>query len=149
VPILTGSASSVLEAPIDRCWAVVEDVPTAPEWQNNLVSMEVVERDEQGRALVCDTVSDAKFKKVPARVKFTYEEPTKLTWTMVEGDLDHLEGSWELEDVGRGRTKATYSLAVDPGPLGGVLVGPLARIARGMLVNGRAKELGKRVKALG
>jgi hypothetical protein len=68
---------------------------------------------------------------------------------MVEGDVDSMEGSWELQDLGGGRTKATYTLAVDPGPIGGVLLGPLERMARGMLVNGRAKELAKVVKARG
>jgi uncharacterized membrane protein len=145
--MLTGSSSTEVDAPIDRCWALVEDVPTAPEWQNNLLSIDVIERDSQGRAVVCDAISDAKFKKVRTRQKFTYEEPTKLSWTMIEGELDSMEGSWELEDLGDGRTKVTYALAVDPGPVGKMIVGPLERIARGMLVSGRAKELAKTVRA--
>ncbi len=145
--VITGSSSTVLDAPIDRCWAVVEDVPSAPEWQNGLVKMDVIERDDQGRALVCDTVSDAKLRKVQTRVRFTYEAPTRLKWSMVEGELDSLEGSWELEDLGGGRTQVTYALAVDPGPVGALVRGPIERVARSILVNGRAKELGKRVSA--
>jgi ribosome-associated toxin RatA of RatAB toxin-antitoxin module len=147
VSVITGSSSTVVDAPIDRCWAVVEDVPSAPEWQNGLVKMDVIERDDQGRALVCDAVSDAKLRKVQTRVRFTYEAPTRLQWSMLEGELDSLEGSWELEDLGGGRTQVTYALAVDPGPVGALVRGPIERVARSILVNGRAKELGRRVSA--
>lgn len=145
--VITGSSSTVLDAPIDRCWTVVEDVPSAPEWQNGLVKMDVIERDDQGRALVCDAVSDAKLRKVQTRVRFTYEAPTRLAWSMIDGELDSMEGSWELEDLGGGRTQVTYALAVDPGPVGALVRGPIERVARSILVNGRAKELGKRVSA--
>jgi ribosome-associated toxin RatA of RatAB toxin-antitoxin module len=147
MPVITGSSSAEVDAAISRCWAVVEDVPSAPEWQNGLVQMDVIERDPQGRAVVCDAVSDAKLRKVRTRVRFTYEEPTRLSWSMIEGELDSLEGSWELKDLGDGRTQVTYALAVDPGPVGALVRGPIERVARSILVNGRAKELGKRVAA--
>src|ERR1700752_2423510 len=109
--VITGSSSAVVDAPIEECWAVVEDVPSAPEWQNGLIQMDVIERDEQGRALVWDALSAAQLRKVHTRVRFTYEQPTRLSWSMVEGELDSLEGSWELEDIGGGRTNWTNWLA--------------------------------------
>jgi len=145
--VISGSSSTEVNAPIEKCWAVVEDVPSAPEWQNGLVKMDVIERDDQGRALVCDALSDAKLRKVLTRVRFTYEAPTRLSWSMIDGELASMEGSWELEDLGGGRTHVTYALAVDPGPVGALVRGPIERIARSILVNGRAKELGKRVSA--
>ncbi len=143
--VITGSSSTDVDAPIERCWALVEDVPIAPEWQGGLERMDVLERDGEGRALVCDAVSDAKLRKVKTRVRFTYEGPTRLSWTMIEGELESMEGSWELEDLGNDRTRVTYALAVDPGPVGRLVRGPIERVARAMLVNGRAKELAKRV----
>jgi ribosome-associated toxin RatA of RatAB toxin-antitoxin module len=143
--VLTGSSSAVADAPIDRCWALVEDVAIAPEWQGGLVQMDVLERDAQGRALVCDALSDAKLRKVKTRVRFTYEGPTRLSWTMVEGDLTSMDGSWELEDLGDGRTKVTYALAVDPGSIPPFVRGPIEKAARAILVNGRADELARRV----
>jgi ribosome-associated toxin RatA of RatAB toxin-antitoxin module len=144
MPVINGSSSAVADAPIDRCWALVEDVAIAPEWQGGLVKMDVLERDEQGRPSVCDAVSDAKLRKVKTRVKFTYEGPTRLSWKMVEGDLTSMEGSWELEDLG-GRTKITYALAVDPGSIPPLVRGPIEKAARAILVNGRADELARRV----
>ena len=53
-----------------------------------------------------------------------------------------LDGSWELEDLGDGRTRATYWLAGDTGRvLGMVIRGPVEDRLRDMLVNARADEL--------
>jgi ribosome-associated toxin RatA of RatAB toxin-antitoxin module len=146
MPVITGSISAEVNASIERCWTVVEDVETAPEWQGGLARMDVVERDQQGRALVCDALSDLKLRKVKTRVRFTYEEPTRLSWKMIEGDLDSMEGYWELEDIGSGRTRATYGVAVDPGSIGRFARGPIERAARAILVDPRAKELARRVE---
>jgi uncharacterized protein YndB with AHSA1/START domain len=145
--LLTGSSSADIDAPIDRCWAVVEDLAEAPQWQGGLERVEVLERDDEGRPLVCDTLSDAKFAKVHCRVRMTYDPPLRLTFTRVQSDdVDEMEGSWELEELADGRTRATYRLAVDPGRVG-LLARPLERALRPLLVGGRAKELARAVAA--
>jgi len=127
--------------PIERCWALVEDVLSAPQWQRGLERLEVVERDQRGRPLLCDTISDAKITKVRCRVRFDYQPPRRLSWVQVQSDdLDSMEGSWELEDLGAGRTRVTYALAVDPGPIG-FLARPLERLIRPLVLGGRAEEL--------
>jgi hypothetical protein len=146
MPVITASSSAEIAAPIERCWEVVEDVPSAPEWQSGLVSMNVLERDEQGRALECEALSDAKLRKLRTHLRFTYEPPVKLSWTMLEGEIDSLEGHWQLEDLGNGLTRATYGVAVDPGRVGLLARGPIERAARAILVNPRARELARRVE---
>jgi len=143
---ISGSSTDEVDAPIDRCWALIEDVALAPEWQNGLERMDVVERDDQGRALVCDTLSDAKLRKVKSRVRFKYEDPTRLSWEQIDGDLNSIEGYWELEDLGSGRTRVTYGLSVDPGSVGLLARGPLERAARAILVDPRPKELASRLR---
>jgi uncharacterized membrane protein len=143
---ITGSATTEVDAPIDRCWALIEDVAIAPEWQNGLERMDVIERDDEGRAVVCDTLSDAKLRKVKSRVRFAYERPTRLSWHQLEGDLKSIEGYWELEDLGGNRTRVTYGVAVDPGSVGLLARGPLERAARAILVNPRPKELATRLR---
>jgi ribosome-associated toxin RatA of RatAB toxin-antitoxin module len=146
--MIAGSATAEVDAPLERCWAVVEDVPDAMHWQHGLERMDVVERDEKGRALICDTVTDAKLRKVQSRVRFSYDGPTRLSWTQVaDGDLRSLEGYWQLEPIDGGRTRVTYGLAVDPGPVGRLARGPAERVIRAMLLHPRPKELAKRVAA--
>jgi ribosome-associated toxin RatA of RatAB toxin-antitoxin module len=148
MPVISGSATAEIDAPLERCWAVVEDVASAPEWQNGLQRLEVIERDEEGRVLICDSVSDLKLRQVSSRLRFAYAGPTRLSWEQIEaGDLRSLDGYWELEPLGVQRTRATYGLAVDPGPVGLLARGPLERAARAILLNPRPKELGRRLAA--
>ena len=143
---LGGEASIEIDAHIDEVWAVVEDVDTAPDWQNGLEEMEALERDEEGRILVGNSTSDAKVKKVTTRVRFEYEPPFRLEWRQEKGDLKSLVGAWELEDLG-GRTRATYRLEGDPGRVLGMPVrGPVEGRLRDTLVTGRPDELKTRVE---
>jgi len=147
--LLSGSSSADIDAPIDRCWAVVEDVAGSPQWQNGLEQVDVVERDDAGRALVCDIVNDAKFTKVRARVRVKYDPPRRLVFTRVASDdVDALDASWELQELGPDRTRATYALAVDPGHVG-MLARPLERALRPLVVGRRAEELAREVAERG
>ena len=144
---LGGLASVEIDAPIDAVWAVVEDVLIAPEWQGGLDAMSALERDESGRPTLVETESDIKVRRVKARVRFRYAGPTRLEWTQEKGDLKSVEGAWQLEDLGDGRTRATYRLDADPGRvLGLVIRGPVEAATRAMFVNGRPGELKRRVE---
>jgi ribosome-associated toxin RatA of RatAB toxin-antitoxin module len=44
------------------------------------------------------------------------ERPNKVTWTFVEGEfMKDNKGSWLLESVGSGQTKATYAIEMSVG----------------------------------
>jgi uncharacterized protein YndB with AHSA1/START domain len=143
-----GSASAEIDAPLDEVWAVVADVLTAPEWQGGLVTMSALERDADGRPTLVETENDIKVRHVKTRVRFRYEPPTRLSWTQEKGDLKSVEGSWALEDLGDGRTRATYTLDSDPGRVLGMLIrGPVEAGLRSVLVNARPGELKARVES--
>jgi len=142
-----GTAEVEIDAPLDEVWAVVEDVLTAPDWQGGLEALTALEHDDEGRPTLVESVSDIKVRKVTTQVRFSYEPPTRLSWTQEKGDLKSVEGSWQLEDLGGGRTRATYSLDGDPGRMLGLLIrGPVEAAARAVLVNARPGELKARVE---
>lgn len=144
---LGGSASSEIDAPLEEVWTIVEDVLSAPDWQGGLDAMTVLERDEEGRPALVETENDVKVKRVKARVRFRYEGPARLAWTQEHGDMKSVDGSWELEDLGAGRTRASFSLEIDPGRMLGMLIrGPAEAAARAVFVNGRPGELKRRVE---
>ena len=144
---LGGSASVEIDAPLEDVWAVVQDVLAAPEWQGGLDKMTSLERDADGRPTLVETENDIKVKRVKARVRFSYEGPTLLAWTQEKGDMKSVEGVWELEDLGDGRTRASYRLDADPGRLLGLVIrGPVEAATRAIFVNGRPGELKRRVE---
>ena len=145
---MDGTASAEIDASVDEVWAVVEDVLTAPDWQGGLIAMSALERDEAGRPTLVESESDIKVRHVKNQVRFSYEPPTRLSWVQEKGDLKSVKGSWRLEDLGEGRTRATYALAGDPGRVLGILIrGPLETAIRAILVNARPDELKARVES--
>ena len=142
-----GSASVEIDAPLEDVWAVVQDVITAPEWQGGLDKMTALERDADDRPTLVETENDIKVKRVKARIRFRYEGPALLAWTQEKGDMKSVEGAWELEDLGNGRTRATYRLDADPGRMLGLVIrGPVEAATRAIFVNGRPGELKRRVE---
>ncbi len=145
---LTGSSTAEIDAPIERVWELVEDVEAAPGWQGGLKGLHAIERDGEGRAVLCETESDGKVRTLKSIVRFSYDGPTELRWSQEKGDMKSVLGSWKLEDLGSDRTRATYALDVDLGRmLGMVIRGPLVDMLRDMLVKARAGELKKHAEA--
>ncbi|MGZ4324592.1 MAG: type II toxin-antitoxin system RatA family toxin [Solirubrobacteraceae bacterium] len=145
---ITGSSTAEIDAPIECVWELVEDVEAAPSWQGGLKALRAIERDGDGRAVLCETESDGKVRTLKSIVRFSYDGPTELRWTQEKGDMKSVDGSWKLEDLGDARTRATYALDVDLGRmLGMVIRGPLVDLLRDMLVKSRAGELKKHTEA--
>ena len=140
--VIKGDRSVEIEAPIERCYEIAADIENAADWQGSLRDVEVLERDGERRALVVETESDAKVKTVKAVLRFSYEPPTAIRWVQEKGDTKSLIGSWAFEDLGGGRTRATYALEADPGRMLGMLLrGPAESKVRDFLLGNAAEGL--------
>ncbi|HET9124997.1 MAG TPA: SRPBCC family protein [Solirubrobacteraceae bacterium] len=146
--LISGESAGEVPASIDRCWAVVEDLSRAPEWQQGLRMVTVIDRDQEGRPLVCETVIDAKFRDVSCRVLCSFEPPLRMSFRRIAGEVPELRGSWELQALGPERTRAVYTLAVDPGRVG-LLARPLEKALRPIVVGARPAELAREVARRG
>ncbi len=105
---LEGESSAEIEAPIEQVWELVADVERAPDWQGGLKSLTAIERDGEGRATLCESENDAKVRTIKSTVRFTYEPPTRPALGAGEGRAEVGRRPWTLEDLGDGRTRATY-----------------------------------------
>ncbi len=144
---ITGEHTVEIDAPIERCFAIAADLERAPEWQSSLRSVTVLERDAEGRPTLVDAVSDAKVKTVDARLRFRYTAPTRIDCEQERGELKALRGRWTFEDLGGGRTRASYALEADPGfGLSLLLRGPAVDRVRAVLVDEPTLELKERAE---
>jgi uncharacterized membrane protein len=140
--VIKGDRSVEIDAPIERCYEIAADIENATDWQGSLRDVEVLERDANKRAVLVETESDAKVKNVKAVLRFSYDPPTGVRWVQEKGDTKSLTGSWAFEDLGGGRTKATYALEADPGRMLGLLLrGPAEGMVRDFLLGNAAEGL--------
>lgn len=145
---ISGERSVEIDAPVERCYEIASDIANAPEWQGSLKDAEVLERDGERRALLVETESDAKVKTVRSTLRFSYEPPTAVRWVQEKGDTKSLVGSWTFEDLGEGRTRATYALEADPGRMLGMLLrGPAEAKVRDFLLGDAAEGLKDKAEA--
>ena len=146
--VIKGDKSVEIDAPIERCYEIAADVENAVEWQGSLKDVEVLERDGDRRPVLVETESDAKVKTVRAVLRFSYEPPTAIRWVQEKGDTKSLTGSWTFEDLGGGRTRATYGLEADPGRMLGMLLrGPAEAKVRDFLLGNAAEGLKQRAES--
>lgn len=143
-----GSASIEIEAPIADVYRAAADVEGSPAWQPEIKLVECLERDGNGDQVLVHIETDAKVRRLGSDFRFSYEEPKRISWVQEDGDLKAVEGSWELEELGDERTRATYWLEVDLGrKLGLVIRGPLVGVLRGQLVNTMPEKLKRFVES--
>lgn len=145
---IQGSATTEIDAPIERVFAVAADIEKSTQWQPDIKIAEAIEHDDDGRQVLVHTETDAKVRTLNGDLRFSYDEPNGLSWVQEEGDLKSVDGSWSFEDLGDGRTRATYEMTVDLGRmLGMVIRGPLVGVLRGQLVESMPGKLKKYVEA--
>jgi uncharacterized membrane protein len=145
---IRGERTVEIDAPVQRVFEIAADIEHAPEWQRSLTDVEVLERDGERRAKSVETESNASVRTIRSRLRFEYEPLSAITWDQERGDVKALRGWWHFEDLGGGRTRATYGLEVDPGRMLGLLLrGPAEGKVRDFLVGGAAEGLKERAEA--
>lgn len=127
-------------APRERIWAVLLDYGNFPKIFEGIAKMHVLSQDERGA--VIEYWVDAVVRDYHYVLARAYEAPgRRLTWKRTAGDLERIEGSWEILDAPRpGVHLLVYESFVK---VGGVVP---SRVVRWPAM-ARAREMGERLRA--
>lgn len=133
-------AMFVVTAPRERIWSVLVDYENFPHIFPSIKKMRVLKHDEQGAKV--EFWTPVAFIKLNYVVYRHYVEPGRyLTWTRLAGDMERIEGGWEIRDTPRpGVHLLIYKSYVD---FGGLI--PAKLIRRSALR--RTRDMGERVRA--
>lgn len=136
--LIDAQRSIEIDAPIDHCFRIAADIERTPEWDSSVKSVKVLERDADGRPLRVESEADLKVKTARQVMRYSYQEPKQISWVQEKGEAKSLVGSWSFEDLGSGRTRATYAMSADPGRVLGLLLrGPIeAKVKEVMMSTG-------------
>jgi uncharacterized membrane protein len=135
----------VVAADPDTILDVIADFPSYPDWQSDIKAVEVLDTDEHGWATRVRFTVDAKLFTTTLVLAYTYED-TAMRWHLVEGDqIRRNDGAYELEDLGDGTTRVTYSLEIEPAvPVPGMM----RRKAAKRIVDSALSAMKQRVESL-
>jgi len=147
---LSASHTVEIEAPIERVFEVAADIAACDEWTPSVETVEVLEKHPDGRAKLVEMENDAVIKKTHTTISYEYAGPGQITWQQEDGEAKWMKGSWELTETGAGRTRAVYSLQIDPGRMLGMLLrGPVEGKVKEFLTKGAAEGLKTQVEGGG
>ena len=105
----------IVRASVECCLEVALDVERYPEWAADIKEVDVLARDEQGRA------QRVRFRSAAFGRSTTYTRlyehdgaPELLSWKLEEGDLTRvLDGWYTFVAIGGGDTEVTYHLVAE------------------------------------
>ena len=108
------SSTIVIDAPLTDVQAALFDIATYPEWLTSIKKADVLESDDQGRAVKAKLSIDAGMMK--DRVTLDYDwsaAPASLSFTMDEAELlTQMDGTYFIKALDEDSTQVTYELTV-------------------------------------
>jgi uncharacterized membrane protein len=107
----------VVGASPTRTWEVLTDFERYPAWAHDLKTVQVDERDGEGRGLLVTFRAAGMGRSTSYTLRYDYSKaPEVLGWELAEGDITRrLDGSYELHavDGSSDRTEVVYHLSVE------------------------------------
>lgn len=104
----------VINANAQKCYEVIADFERYPDFVEEMKKVRVLShsgdrwRVEYTIHIVKDIVYTLDLTGVPGK---------SLTWTLHSGWFKRNDGGWTLEELGPDKTRATYTVDIDVGPL--------------------------------
>lgn len=106
--------TTLINAPLDKCWSIVLDFENYPNWAKDVKEATVLSRDDQGRASRVEYRASALGRSTHYTLEYNYSEvPTRLSWTLVDGDIMRaLNGAYSFVEIDGG-TQVFYELDIE------------------------------------
>jgi ribosome-associated toxin RatA of RatAB toxin-antitoxin module len=138
-----GSQQALIHAAPQVCFDAITDYETFPDWQAAVKSVEIESRWPDGRGREVAFRIDAKVKTVAYRLSYSYDEPHRIWWDYLGGDVKNVEGEYRFEERVDGTTLATYSVGLDAGVW---MPGPVRTLLTDQVMKRSVQELKQRAE---
>ena len=137
---------TTIDAPPEHCFAIALDFDRYPEWAADIKSVEVLERDAEGRGTKVRFRAAAMGQSIRYTLDYDYTDaPRTLAWIQTAGDITRkLDGSYIFEPNDAGGTDMTYHLVAE---LKVPVVGFIKRRAENRILGTALRELKARAES--
>ncbi len=108
------SSTIVIDAPLADVQAALFDIDTYPEWLTSIKKADVLESDDQGRAIKAKLAIDAGMMKDQVTLDYDWSAaPASLSFSMDDADLlTQMDGTYFIKALDEDSTQVTYELTV-------------------------------------
>ena len=108
------SSTITIEAPLADVQGALFALDQYPTWSSAIKSSEVVERDDQGRAIKVKMTIDAGMMKDRVILDYDWSQaPGQLSFSLDDADLlTGMDGSYSIRAIDDDTTQVTYQLGV-------------------------------------
>lgn len=136
----------IIGASPDQCYAVAVSFEEYPSWAQDIKTVEILNRDESGRALEVVYRAGAFGRTSSYTLRYDYAmAPRQLSWLQIDGDItSKLDGSYTFDSGEPDHTEVTYELSVD---LAVPIPGFVKRRAEVRIVHAALRDLKDRVES--
>lgn len=108
------AAETVIDAAPEQVYAVIADLDAYPQWAEDVVATDVLERTEDGLPRLVAFEVDARIALVHYTLEYQHDPPHRVRWRLVEGEmLAQLDGSYRLAPAPDATTTVRYELEAD------------------------------------
>ena len=101
---------------LDIAWQVLTDYNNFQDFLPNISSSQVIE--EQGNCKIFEQVSQVDLwllqEEFTVQIAATENQPEKIDFQIVKGDLKYLKGTWQLEKITANQILVTHTVKVEP-----------------------------------
>lgn len=106
--------STDISCPPAVCFATLVDFERYPAWSSPISVCRVIERHPDGLAKLVEFELNMLVKTIRYVLDYTYDPPNGAEWTMAEGDLTGIAGSYRFEETRTG-CRATCMQTIELG----------------------------------
>jgi ribosome-associated toxin RatA of RatAB toxin-antitoxin module len=138
------SHSEVIGAPIQSCFDAIIDFRHYPEWFSGITAAEIIQADLSTNTWTVRYELNMLIKTISYTLAYEADPPGLIRWRLVEGDVNDIEGSYELESLEADVTEATCNQSID---IGFWIPGPIKRTFEQSALTDSVRELKKAVEA--
>ena len=134
-----------IKAPAQVAFDTLTGYETLADWQSAIDELEVLDRYPDGMGKTVAYTVDLKVRKVRYTLLYEYDAPRLISFRMIDGDVESIEGSYRFGEDGPDRCTVNATIEVDPGMS---VPGPIRRMLAGQMLKGTLKELRRRSEEL-
>ena len=134
------SGEIIIESTLMKVLEILLELDEYHLWINEVERVDVLTRDEKGRALKATLITNAMGKVINQTYEYSYENyPNEISWSFVEGNMvSALDGKYELKEVNDHSINVSYNLDIE---LTAPLPGFIKRKAAQKIVDSALKDL--------